>query len=60
MPFAWTAIHLIDIINGVAHNDPATAATTEKDAAVTTASQRKVSETLDSTQIDLNLITFPI
>ena len=45
MPFAWTAIHLIDIINGVAHSDPGTPATTEKDAVVTSASQRKVRET---------------
>ncbi|CAB4011292.1 Hypothetical predicted protein [Paramuricea clavata] len=41
MPFAWTAIHLIDIINGVAHNDVGTATSTEKDTAVSTGSQRK-------------------
>ena len=42
MPFAWTAIHFIDIINGVAHSDPGTATSTEKDTGVSTGSQRKV------------------
>jgi hypothetical protein len=42
MPFAWTAIHLIDIINGVSHFDPVTAPATEKESGVSSASQRKV------------------
>ena len=42
MPFAWTAIHLIDIINGVAHCDPGTAPSAEKDSTVSSGSQRKV------------------
>lgn len=44
MPFAWTAIHLIDIINGVSHSDPGsnTATSTEKDAGASLGSQRKV------------------
>ncbi|XP_028405418.1 dedicator of cytokinesis protein 7-like [Dendronephthya gigantea] len=39
MPFAWTAIHLIDIINGASHTDLGTM--TEKDASVSSSSQRK-------------------
>ncbi len=46
MPFAWTAIHLIDIINGVSHADLGTAPSTEKDSGVSSGSQRKVRKPL--------------